>query len=392
MTGRVRAEEALLLACATWERSSTRTMQVRAATGNADWERFLGLARDHRLVPHVHRQIALLDDVVPATIRAMLHDETRAIGLRSLLMARQLAEIADAFERADVSVIAFKGPALSLAAYGDLGARSSMDLDIVVTPPALNRARSLLHTLGYESRARMSPSQERTLQRSFGHYVYTRDAGPSPVELHWSFSSARYPWTLPPADVVRRATRVAIGEAGVPAPDVHDDVILQAMHGARHQWEQLEWLVVFSERLSPRASWAPDPRVLLERAAAQRSTGAFLLGVWLADHLIGAAVPAALHALARDDATVVRLGREIVDRFYRGAPPYTAAENRAFCLDLIETPGARVRFLADEVFLPTMREWELVQLPEPLLPLYVPIRLGRLAWRAFSGEDSGQAR
>ena len=190
---------------------------------------------------------------------------------------------------------------------------------------------------------------------------------------------------------MRRAARVAIGEAGVLTPELHDDVFLQATHGARHQWEQLEWLVAFSERLSPRASVSPDPRLLLELAAAQRSTRVFLLGAWLADTLLGAAVPEMLRALAHDDAIVVRLGREIVGRFHRTAPPYSAAENRAFCLDLIETPGARVRFLADEVFLPTMREWELVQLPEPLLPLYVPIRLGRLAWRAFSGEDSGQA-
>jgi hypothetical protein len=59
---------------------------------------------------------------------------------------------------------------------------------------------------------------------------------------------------------------------------------------------------------------------------------------------------------------------------------------------MIDHPADRARFLAEEVFLPTMREWELVQLPEPLLPLYVPIRLGRLAWRAISGERRESTR
>jgi hypothetical protein len=375
------AETELLLACATWERSPARTARVRASLRDIDWDRFLQRAREHRLLPHAQRQLESIGDLVPEDVRDRLRAETVAISARALALALQLGELATAFDAAALPMIAYKGPALSLAAYGDIGVRASVDLDIVVAPGDIDRARGVLRALGYASRAGMTPAQERALQRSFGHFVYARDEASAPVELHWRFARPHYPWTIAPEMVSARASRVEIAGAIVLVPSVLDEVVLQAMHGTRHQWEQLEWLVAFAALLVPSATPAAIP-LLLERADDQHARRALLLGVRVAHALLGVEVSGTLLAATAADAAVVRHADELVARFLRGAAPYTTGEHRRYCLDLMERRADRARFIAEEIFRPTMREWELVQLPGALTPLYWPIRLGRLALRA----------
>jgi hypothetical protein len=383
------AESELLIACATWERTPARTERVRSAIRDIVWDRWVPRARAHRLVPHVHRQLDLLDELVPDAVRDQLREETRAIAVRALRLAAQLSELATAFEAVSIPLIAYKGPALSLAAYGDIGVRASVDLDVVVAPGNIDRAREVLRALGYASRAGMTPAQEHALQRSFGHFVYARDDASAPLELHWRFASPHYPWTFAPTTVSARASRIEIGGAVVLVPSALDEIVLQAMHGTRHQWDQLEWLVAFAALLVASASPAAIP-LLLERAVQQHARRPLLLGARLAHELLGAVVPDALLAAvvpdallaaASADAAVVRRADEIIARFLRGAPPYSARENRRYCLELMEHRADRVRFVAEEIFRPTMREWELVRLPGVLTPLYWPIRLGRLLFR-----------
>jgi hypothetical protein len=370
----------LLLACATWEQSSARTARVRSHVEGVDWGQFRSLANAHCLVPHAHRQLELCDDLVPVAARDAFRAESRAIGVRALRLSAQLSELATAFEAASIPLIAYKGPALSLAVYGDIGVRTSVDLDVVVAPADVDRARGIIRGLGYASRAGMTPAQERALQRSFGHFVYARDDVSTPVELHWRFASPHFPLTFAPATVSARASRVEIGGAIVLVPSALDEIVLQAMHGTRHQWDQLEWLVAFAALLAAAASPASIP-LLLERAVQQHARRPLLLGARLAHELLGAAVPDALLGAAVADSAVVRHSNEIITRFLRGAPPYSAREHRRYCLELMEHGADRVRFVAEEIFRPTMREWELVRLPGVLTPLYWPIRLGRLLLR-----------
>jgi hypothetical protein len=380
------AETELLIACATWERTPARTERGRAALRDIGWERWIPRARAHRLIPHAHRQLESITDLVPQEVRDDLHVEARAIGARALAVSLQLGELARSFDHAGVTMIAYKGPALAEAAYGDIGVRASVDLDIVVPRDELDQGREVLQSLGYGSRSGMTPAQERALQGAFGHYVYSRDGAPSPVELHWSFASSRYPWRLPPSNVALRASRLRIGTASVLVPERHDEIFLQAMHGARHQWEQLEWLVAFAELLGGAAAAGReiDVKILLYRAELWSSKRPLLLGARLAHELLGAPIPGALLTLAGQHPRVVKQCDLLIARLYRGRPQHDADANRRFCLDLIDRRTDRVRFLAAEIFVPTEREWEFVQLPRPLLPLYFPIRLVRLVTRALT--------
>lgn len=363
----------LLLACAVWDADAAGLDRVReSARAVGEWSSWLRLVRLHRLVPHARRALHDARAEIPPDISRELEAETRAIAARALGLAQQLVDLVRLLDGAGVRVLPFKGPALSLAAYGDIGVRDSIDLDLVVRPRDLDRARAAMRTAGYASRAGMSPAQERMLQRSFGHFSYARDGAPAGVELHWRFAAPRYPWSMPPDDVLARARTVELAGTAIAVPDPTDELLLQAMHGARHQWERLEWLVAFRQLLR---DGTVDEAALIERARANGSARALRLGLRLVRELLGAPLPPALAAISSDGASAAR-ARAIVRAIESGTN--STEQPYAFNLRMMDRMRDRARYIALSVFAPTPREWELVRIPAAFLPLYYPIRLARV--------------
>ena len=368
-----RAAHKLLVACATWDASGREldTIAALARTG-VDWDDWLDMIRWHRLVPHAQRALRSAQAVVPPAVAAGLSNEAIAISAGALARTRQLTAILEAMRAAGVRALAFKGPALSRVAYGDLGVRESTDLDVVVLPVDTDRARGALVAAGYLSRAGMSRAQERVLQRSFGHFAYAAPGDGVMVELHWRFAAARYPWSIPAAHVFARAVPIELAGSAVLGPEPVDQLLLQVMHGTRHQWERLEWLVVLVQLLK-RAQ--PDEESLIERAGVYGSSRALALALRLAHDVLGAPLSPRLAGLADDPRAGPRSAR-IARTLEAGT--FTTEQPYGFNMELMDRPRDRARYIALSVLAPTPREWELVRLPGWLVLLYYPIRIARV--------------
>jgi hypothetical protein len=363
----------LLLACATWNASGRELDRVSAlVNGRVDWDAWFEMVRWHRLVPHAQRLLGAPRAITPPDVAAGLTKETIAIAAGALARARQLAVLLEMMRAADVRALPFKGPALSLAAYGDLGVRDSTDLDIVVLPADLDAARDVLLAAGYVSRAGMSRAQERVLQAGYGHFTYDAPGGGAMVELHWRFAARRYPWSIPAEEVFARAVTIDLAGTPVPSPDPADQLLLQLMHGARHQWERLEWLVAFVQLLK-RARH--DDALLIERARANGSSRALGLALRLAHDVLDAPLYARFERLAGDGRTAVRAAR-IVRTLEDGT--FTTVQPYRYNADVMDRARDRARYIVLSVFAPTPREWELVRLPGWLVTLYYPIRVVRV--------------
>jgi hypothetical protein len=363
----------LLLACAVWEPSERQLEIVRTrADARVDWKEWFELVHAHRLVPHAQRALGAVRALPPPDVAEALMRETVTIAARSLARAQQLAELLKVLDGVGVRALPFKGPALSLAAYRDLGVRDSIDLDVVVCPHDIDAARDAMLRAEYMPRTDMSAAQERTLQRSFGHFVYAAPNGGASVELHWRFAAPRYPWSIPAEEVLARS--VTIDLAGWPAasPDEADQLLLQLMHGARHQWERLEWLVAFAQLLG---RVRENEEVLIERAEANGSSRALSLALRLAHDLLGAPLSPRLGALAGEERSAARAA-QIVSAIEAAA--FSTDQPYVFNMAMMDRGRDRARYIALSVLSPTPREWELVRLPDWLVFLYYPIRLVRV--------------
>lgn len=104
-----------------------------------------------------------------------------------------------------------------------------------------------------------------------------------------------------------------------------------------------------------------------------------LLGMMLAQKLLGAEIPAPLTLLCAADPTVIALGRGIAARMSANVDvrPDLFAE-WIVPLRTIEGLGARAGYIARRAIRPTIEDCEFVPLPDALYPLYYVLRPFRL--------------
>jgi hypothetical protein len=154
-------------------------------------------------------------------------------------------------------------------------------------------------------------------------------------------------------------------------------MLVLCLHGSRHGWSSLGWLVDVAELL--RRGPALDWDLIGRRAHALGGRRRAGLGLALAAAWLGAPLPPGARSLAAHPgvaALAARVGQALCAR-----EPVQRGAGAALHLDLAMREGlaSRIRFLAATVFQPSLAEWQLWPLPRALFALYPALRLGRLA-------------
>ncbi|HYE75544.1 MAG TPA: nucleotidyltransferase family protein, partial [Blastocatellia bacterium] len=127
-------ESELLLCCARTHISDELAERVRAlARQQLDWNLVLSMARIQSIRPLIYWQLKTIcsDLVSPEALDKLKEFFNRNLH-RNLQATSELIKIVDLLGSQDISVIPYKGPALTALAYGNLGFREFIDLDILV--------------------------------------------------------------------------------------------------------------------------------------------------------------------------------------------------------------------------------------------------------------------
>ena len=250
----------LLLDCVTAPRRDEARGRLHARlAGPVDWDALLIAARRHGVAPLVYLELrAAPAGLVPPDALARLQTFYLENTRRCLLLTGWLRRAVDALEAAGVQAIPYKGPVLAALAYGSIASRQAGDLDILIDPGSLAAAREALRSEGFQPLVPLERWQEQQLVRSAHPYALVREPESIVLELHWSVSprslSAGLGGSLP------REQREEVAVAGTTFPTLPADVLLVALcvHGAKHAWERLGWIVDVAAliRRRPGLDWA----------------------------------------------------------------------------------------------------------------------------------------
>jgi hypothetical protein len=273
-------------------------------------------------------------------------------------------------------VVPYKGPVLAALAYNGAGGRHAGDLDLLIDPAQLARAKAALASEGFVPQVPLQPWQERQLVRAAHPYALIRRAEGIVVELHWSVSPRSLSSGLGAALPPDRLEAVTV--AGTTFQTLPADVLLVALcvHGAKHVWERLGWIVDVAELLAkPRAL---DWTGVLEDASRAGHRRELLLGCLLARDLLATDLPGPLSRAVTTDPRLSRLARVVLTQLGLVGPRRLGiAETARFHLGARGTWGDRfdyVRF----AMMPTVADWTATPLPRWLAPLHYPLRAARL--------------
>jgi len=313
---------------------------------------------------------------LPPEVRAELQARYEANTRKNLKFTAELFRILDCLEADGIRAIPYKGPVLAETVYGDLALRDFSDLDVLLHPCDVPRAKSALERLGYTPSTNLSPALARAYLAIGYEYTFDGPAGRHLLEVQWNIVPRFYAVDFSMDRLFESSSSTTLAGRVVRSLSPEDLLLTLSVHAAKHAWIRLRWLRDIAGVLkSPQLNWGA-----VEQCAHD-------LGIWrmvgvslvLAHRLLEADLPDAVRQKLEDDREIESLCAAIA-RLLRTAEEFNAESAAYFRLmiRLRERPSDKLRFLFRLAVTPGVGEWNAVRLPAALFPLYRVVRVFRL--------------
>jgi len=390
----------LLVACCADSLSRAHANRIRELLSSPlDWERMLRLVDHHCLVPQVYGTLSAFSHLVPARELNALRSRYQENARNALWFTAELQRILSYLESAGIPALPYKGPVLAKALYGEVSQRQFNDLDILIRPADVPKAKAALLALGYPCGPELGPQQEPAYIASGCGYVFHSPAGRNLLDLQWRIVPRFYSIDFDVADFLKRADEISLAtqetmEDGRPRPSVpprhglsrpvrtlcaEDLLLVLCVHAAKHVWIQLSWLCDIAQLAN---SQPLDWNAIQDEARRLGIERILNLNLLLAHKLLGSAMPPQIQKRLQQDPSTKVLAAEILPLIERSTHYNTESiPYFRLMLRLRERRQDQARFLCRLVFTPSVTEWSTVRLPQSLRPLYCLVRLARLAKR-----------
>jgi Uncharacterised nucleotidyltransferase len=362
----------LLLACCRPDKSDvTQLLESRL-----NWERILQMAEHHRLVPALYAGIGPQPGIPP-----QLRSRARNHCWRSMQLTVELMRIAEHFKVREIQFLAHKGPVLAKALYGNSAMRQFGDLDLLVKPHDVPRARAALVELGYGPRLQLSAGLERAYLRSGYEYVFGLGPERHLVELQWQIVPRFYSIAFDIDELFRRSIETRLDHATMRILRDEDLVLVLCVHAAKHGWSQLGMLRDISTLVQRDLDW----KWILREAQKLGIFKILQISLSTACELFQLMPP---EMLQRGPCfpKVLQIAGQITKNLQSNRDP--DIESISYFRSQIQTRERwpdRTRFVWRLLSTPSISEWESVQIPYWLSGGYRVIRIARLVKKLLNG-------
>lgn len=284
-----------LLACLRWDEAGDLAL---ASLGARDWQDLMSLIVEGGGHALLARRLARPGHCAapPDAVTAALRSRQRAIATR---IFASLALLLECLNRVKRPLLFLKGVDLAHRVYGDLGARSMSDIDLLAHPDDVMAFHEALSALGFKADA--PPSAARQAEELWSQTSYEPPSrGVYALDLHWRLGKRE-------AEVERDMDTAAIWRRAVPHPGLNrpdalvmapEDMLLYLCLHLRHHTFDSPLTQVWD--IAEVLEWAErrgfDWDAFWSRAEAWRLTRTAALAFRQAHDTLGVAVPAAPQA------------------------------------------------------------------------------------------------
>lgn len=171
----------------------------------------------------------------------------------SLTHCFELYELRQIFSYSKLEFLLLKGSALAVDLYGDIGARVSKDIDLLVKPQGISRADEIFRAQGY-LRTSLTPRQLRSHLKQCKDFVYWHPKKRICVELHWRLFQdwdCFDPFEVPHQEIV-------LGGQIFKTLSPEYNLLYLATHGCESGWAREQWrldIVKLLEKYGASLDW-----------------------------------------------------------------------------------------------------------------------------------------
>ena len=314
---------------------------------DVDWNFLLQLAAWHRVTPLLYRSLHNAGlRAAPVPVLSQIEVYVRSAAGHSLFLTGELLRLLKRLEAQGIPAIPFKGPALASLLYGDPALRHFDDIDILVRQEGYPSAKRLLLSLGYQPKYQLTKRQEKAYLQSHHHKHFTLTRGDMrvDVELHWSIVPEDFPFHQDWEGVWERCERISFAGMTVDSLAPEDLLLFLCVHGSRHLWSRLQWICDVAQLVKCRETM--DWGRVVKQANTSGGWRMFLLGIFLANDVLGMPLPHELGQEIRHDSQVAKLANRVRWQLFEGPLVIVKPWKETFFrLQLIDRARNRIAYL-----------------------------------------------
>jgi hypothetical protein len=246
----------------------------------------LQLAKHHRMLPFVHRDLREIPGVEPRTLAALDRYEVMQTA-NQMRIVTDLAGFAATIAPLEIPWITFKGPVAAQLLYARPELRTYRDLDVLVPRSDFTRTVAFLQRSGIEVLDRNWTLIDREHR---GQLHVTLPLG-TVADLHWHLLNrgvVRDAFDVDMTEVLDRTRTVRISGVDVHTLDAADGLVHLGLHAALSGGDRLIWLKDIERAIEVET---PDWDDVIERALRWGAGAAVAVLLRRAATVLGAEVP-----------------------------------------------------------------------------------------------------
>lgn len=342
-----------------------------------DWDYLISTARKHGLIPLLYGHI----NSTPSHIERAQLDAIKQESVENcqsvLHLIGRLGKLLKLFNETGIPILVFKGPTLAQQAYGENNLRQAGDLDVLIQRTNFELARKLLESLGYRMFPNLTPRQLAAHLNFHCEVQFERDNCFTVIDLHWSLTPQAFPVQFDTDEVIERSQVQPIGGARVNTFCAEDLILFQCVHGAKHYWSRLEWIVSLAELIRNQDNIDWDKLILSSRVA--RASRMLALGLNLSKQLGDVDIPDSVFDKIDARGSMRTLARQTLATMFDGRPTeYLSIRAISKNFQIMDRKRDVLSSILRVIFVPTLSDWESLSLPESFHPFYYVLRPLRL--------------
>ena len=289
-------EYALIRACARTNLTDHWCGRIRSLTRkNVEWPLVRRLGYIHGVLPLLYHSLSTCKSSLPEGWRDDIEQHTRVTQIHSAFLVQELGRLVDAFTAHGIRTLALKGPVLAQVAYGNVGLRRYVDLDVLIPAERFSEAQDLLHEIGYrgaQSKQKIQGWRKELHLALSGQWPFVCKNGPFVIDLHTRLMPPGYSLTADFEPFWARSKNVQIGDVEVRSFAPEDMLVILCFHGVKNQWRALKHVVDVAALIQsqPTLDW----QSVIERAESTRASRILKLGLQLAYEVVEAPLPSVI--------------------------------------------------------------------------------------------------
>jgi Uncharacterised nucleotidyltransferase len=357
------------------------------------WPSLVQKAINHRVIPSLYQVLSTdFVDCIPADLLAQLKQLNHQQALRSIALTGELLNLLEHLATHNIPAIAYKGPVLSMLAYGSISARAFDDLDILVHPQDFFQPKIILQPYGYEAQLldMLSPRQEKVFFEHLGEYLMVNSETDIHLDIHCrsvagdgfaKFLDLNCFWDrLQPLQLMNRSIQTFCLE---------DFVLFICIGAGKDGWPYLKQVCDLASLIQnhPHLNWDQ----VLSEAKRLKMENILRIGLLLVHILLHLPLSDRLLKFAHSSRTARWISHRIAQRLDRDQPPLTTDPSlerflvRWIMLDhwphKIAYIQAKLSWKMKLLFMVNDLDHQVLTLPRPLYFLYYGIRPIRLLYK-----------